>query len=153
MQLIKPLSSRQRAWLLLAGAAAALGGAGPAVASSDTSPPPGGVYPLKPGIYVIQDTGCTDPANAAIRLYDGKGISSAHTHACRAVVRARAGNTFTVDQTCIDAGAGAAPRFKERQAITVSDALTFSQRIGGHDTTYRYCPANQLPAGLTGAAR
>ena len=122
--------------------------AGQVAASVDTSAPPGGVYRLKPGIYVAQGTDCTAPANAAIRQYDGKGLSTAHTRACNAVVRARKGSRYTVDQSCIDAGAGPAPRIVQRQQVVVQDALTFTQTIKGSRTRYAYCPVDQLPAGL-----
>lgn len=68
----------------------------------------GGVYPLKPGIYVQQGTPCSSPPNVAIRQYDGRGISTAHTRACRAKVLSRHGRRYTVEQSCIDAGAGPA---------------------------------------------
>lgn len=135
---------RIAARLALAGACAACG----AWASADTSPRPGGVYRLKPGIYVAGDMGCAAPPNAAIRLYDGKGIGTAHTSACKAKVRKRRGNTYTVDQSCIDAGAGPGPRFVQRQQVVVRDALTFTQVIGRSRTTYRYCPVSDLPPGL-----
>lgn len=122
--------------------------AGQATASVDTSAPPGGVYRLKPGIYVAEGTPCSAPANAAIRQYDGKGISTAHTRACKAVVRSRKGGTYTVDQSCIDAGAGPAPRFVQRQQVRVHDALTFTQTIKGNATRYGYCAPYQLPADL-----
>ncbi|WP_448663814.1 hypothetical protein ACG3SL_03835 [Sphingomonas sp. CJ20] len=109
---------------------------------------PGGVYKLKPGIYVAKGSSCGSPANAAIREYDGRGISTANTHACRARILARKGNSYTVSQSCIDAGAGPAPRREQRQQIRVYDALTFGQAIGGNITTYRYCPVRQLPAGI-----
>jgi hypothetical protein len=51
----------------------------PAWASVDTSPKPGGVYKLKPGIFVAKDVDCGSPPNVALRQYDGKGISTAHT--------------------------------------------------------------------------
>lgn len=122
--------------------------AGQATASVDTSAPPGGVYRLKPGIYVAEGTACGAPANAAIRQYDGKGISTAHTRACKAAVRSRKGSTYTVDQSCIDAGAGPAPRFVQRQQVRVHDALTFTQTIKGNATRYGYCAPYQLPADL-----
>lgn len=122
--------------------------AGQATASVDTSAPPGGVYRLKPGIYVAEGALCSAPANAAIRQYDGKGISTAHTRACKAVVRSRKGGTYTVDQSCIDAGAGPAPRFVQRQQVRVHDALTFTQTIKGNATRYGYCAPYQLPADL-----
>jgi hypothetical protein len=135
--------------------AAVLGAAATAWASVDTSPKPGGVYRLKPGIYVARDSPCETAPNAAIRTYDGKGIGTAHTHACKAVVRSRQGSTYVVDQTCIDAGTGPGKRFTERQRIRVQDALTFTQSFPqsfpqsrGAGTTYRYCPSYQLPAGV-----
>ncbi|WP_296944323.1 hypothetical protein [uncultured Massilia sp.] len=133
--------------------AAALGAASAAVASVDTSPKPGGVYRLKPGIYVNDKVDCGAPANADIRQYDGKGIATAHTRACRVTVRSHKRNTYTVDQSCIDAGAGPAPRRSQRQQVIVQDALTFTQVIGRDRTTYRYCPVYQLPEGLQKAAR
>lgn len=124
-----------------------LAGAGQA-APAGAAPAPGGVYPLMPGMYVAQGSDCAAPPNAALRQYDGKGIGSAHTHACRATVRAHVGKTYTVEQSCIDAGAGPAPRTSERQRIVVRNARTFVQTVGDGDTTYHYCPASRLPADL-----
>lgn len=131
----------------------ALGAATAATASVHTSPKPGGVYRLKPGIYVEKGVACGSAPNAAIRQYDGNGISSAHTRACRARVLSRRGSRYEASQSCIDAGAGPASRFTERQSITVADALTFILKTRGSGTTYRYCPSYMLPAGMRGAAR
>lgn len=105
------------------------------------APKPHGVYPLIPGMYVAQGSDCASAANAALRQYDGKGIGSAHTHACRVVLRAHDGNRYVVDQSCIDAGVGAGPRFSERQTVQVRDARSFVQTIGKEATVYHYCPA------------
>lgn len=137
---MKRFSWLTMALLMLAGVQAS--------ASVDTSAPPGGVYRLKPGIYVAKGADCTAPANAAIRQYDGKGLGTAHTRACKAVVRTRRGSTYTVDQSCIDAGAGPAPRVLQRQQVAVHDALTFTQTIKGQATRYTYCPIDQLPDAL-----
>lgn len=132
---------------------AALLAAGTALANVDTSPRPGGVYRLKPGIYVAKGERCRSPANAVIRQYDRRGISGAHSRACRATILSQRGNRFVVDQSCIDAGAGPAPRSTERQTVIVRDALTFTQITRGAGTTYQYCPIDQLPAGLRNAVR
>jgi hypothetical protein len=124
-----------------------------AMASADTSRKPGGVYLLKPGIFVAKGASCREPANASIREYDGRGISTAHTRSCIARVATRKGNVFNVSQSCIDAGAGPAPRVTEKQTVTVQDALTFSMGRGRSATTYRYCPIDQLPADLRTRAR
>jgi hypothetical protein len=131
-------------FIALAGMAALSG----ASASVDRSPPPGGVYKLKPGIYVAKNTPCGDAPNAAIRRYDGVGISDAHSRACKARIVSRRGKTFVVNQSCIDAGAGPAPRVTERQTITIRDALTFALGAGRSQATYRYCPPNMLPKGV-----
>jgi hypothetical protein len=127
--------------------------AGPTAASVDTSAKPGGIYRLKPGIYVQKGVDCAEPSNAAIRRYDGRGVSDPHTRACRARVLARRGTTYTVEQSCIDAGSGPAPRTTERQVVRVSDALTFTIRTRGSGTTYRYCPVYMLPPDLRSTAR
>lgn len=126
--------------------------AGIAAASADTTPKPGGVYRLKPGIYVAQGSECSAPPNAAIRQYDGKGISTAHTRSCKAKVTKRQGKKYTVEQSCIDAGIGTAPRRIQRQQVTVDNALNFQQNIAGNVTKYRYCPIYELPADLRKAA-
>lgn len=133
--------------------AALAGIAAPAAGSVDRSPKPGGVYRLKPGIYVQRDVDCGSPPNAALRRYDGRGISGAHTRECQARVLSRRGATYTVDQSCIDAGSGPAPRTVERQVVTVPDALTFTMRTRGPATTFRYCPASMLPRDLRAYAR
>lgn len=141
---MKQLQWKILGWLLLACV--------PASASVDTSAPPGGVYRLKPGIYVAKGSDCASPANAAILAYDGKGLSGAHSRACKVTVRSRQGNRavtrYIVDQSCIDAGAGPAPRSTQRQQVTVRDALHFTQTIKGRATSYAYCPVDQLPEGL-----
>lgn len=133
--------------------ALSLGMAATALASADMSPKPGGVYQLKPGIYVAKGSDCGSPANAAIRQYDGKGLSTAHTRACKVTVKSRKRSTYTVDQSCIDAGAGPAPRVVQRQQVVVQDALTFTQVIRGDRTTYQYCPVYQLPKDLQKALK
>lgn len=125
----------------------------PAIASVDRSPKPGGVYRLKPGIYVQKGVSCASAPNGAIRQYDGRGISDPHSRACRARVLARKRDRYTVMQSCIDAGAGPAPRVSQRQTVTVPDALTFTIQTRGPATTYRYCPASMLPADLKGAVK
>ena len=117
-------------------------------ASVDRSPQPGGVYRLKPGIFVKEGVPCSSAPNVAIRRYDGHGISTAHTRACRARVISRRGDRLSVSQSCISAGAGRAPRTTERQVVRVVDALTFIQATGGPEATYRYCPASMLPSGI-----
>lgn len=126
--------------------------AGVAHASVDPSPKPGGVFRLKPGVYVAKGETCEAPSDASVRQYDGKGIGTAHTSDCKAIVRARKGTRYTVDQACHAADPGVRPGRTVRQQIRVQDALTFTQTIAGASTTYRYCPVYQLPAALRSRA-
>lgn len=141
----KTAPARQR-WILAILLLAAAGMAG-------ASPKPGGVYRLKPGIYVAAGSECGAPANAAIRRYDGKGISTAHTQACKAKVLKRRGRHYTVSQSCLDAGPRSTSRRIQHQEVTVKNAQTFTQDIAGNVTTYHYCPVGRLPPDLRKAAR
>src|SRR3546814_17557781 len=85
--------------------------------------------------------------NAAIRRYDGRAISDAHSRGCRARVLNRKGDHYTVMQSCVGAGAGAAKQVSQRQTVTVSDALTFTLQTRGPGKTYPYCPASILQIG------
>jgi hypothetical protein len=127
-----------------------------ASADVDRSPAPGGIYKLKPGIFVAEGANCADPANAQIRLYDGRGISTAHTRACSARILSKKakgrGRIFKVVQSCIDAGAGPGKGFTDRQTVYVRDALTFTM-TSASSTTYHYCPIDQLPVDLRGSAQ
>ena len=99
---------------------AAVGGA---TASSDASTTGlGGTLPLKSGVYVGAETSCGSPPNAAIRIYDGVGISGSPTHASRTTVLSRVGTIHRVSQSCIDAPSGSYRRTAERQTVVVRGA-------------------------------
>lgn len=108
----------------------------------------GGVLPLKHGIFVSADIDCGDPPNAALRRYDGQGLSGAHTHACQIKVLARRGASYDIEQSCIDAGQGPGPRSTEAATIDIQDNLTFTLKRGGAGENFRYCAASMLPPGL-----
>ena len=116
-----------------------------ATASEDRSPKPGGIFKLKPGIYVDQRSTCGDPANAAIRSYDGKGIATSSTHGCRARITDRNGKSLGISQSCTNLGSGPAGQIIERFRITIENALEFTISINTKASTYRYCPPEQLP--------
>ncbi|PZR36226.1 MAG: hypothetical protein DI526_04540 [Caulobacter segnis] len=107
-----------------------------------------GVLPLEHGFFVASGVDCGDPPNAAIRKYDGQGLNGAHTRACQITVLAKQGTTYDVEQSCIDAGSGPAPRSSERLAIEVRDRRSFTLKRGQEGEAFRYCPAALLPPGL-----
>ena len=121
---------------------------GCALASADYTPKPGGVFPLKPGVFVAKGQDCADPANAGIRIYDGKGIHGSATHACVAKVIKTTGKRYIFDQSCIDTSAGDGPRVVARESILIQDALTFVAGEGVKATSFTYCPASELPSWL-----
>ena len=108
----------------------------------------GGALPLKHGIFVSGDSSCGDPPNAALRRYDGKGLSDAHSHACQIKVLAQHGASYDIEQSCIDAGQGPAPRSVERATVAIQDNLTFTLKGDGDAETFRYCAASMLPPSL-----
>ncbi|WP_161956797.1 hypothetical protein [Sphingosinithalassobacter portus] len=107
-----------------------------------------GVLPLERGIYVQEGTACGDPPNAAIRIYDGSGLSGSATHACHARILSHDGERYTVDESCIDTPSGAGRRTTERQTITVADALTFTLATRHDSARFRFCPPVELPGFL-----
>ena len=119
-----------------------------ATASEDRSPKPGGIFKLKPGIYVDQRSTCGDPANAAIRSYDGKGIATSSTHGCRARITDRNGKSLGISQSCTNLGSGPAGQIIERFRITIENTLEFTISRNTRASTYRYCPPEQLPEGF-----
>ena len=133
---------------LLLAAAASVIAAGAAFASVDTSGKPGGIVPLKPGLYVAKGSTCKDPPNAAIRDYDRRSFATSSSRECHARVVARRGSTYRIEQSCVDAGRGPAPRVGDRFSVSVENALTFELHRGSSVTEYRYCPIYQLPKGV-----
>jgi hypothetical protein len=130
----------------LVGAAAFLCAA-PSGADPDRSPRPGGVYLLKPGIFVAKRASCTKPPRGAIRFYDGKGINPFPPRGCVARViskkRSGYGSLYVVRQSCTMGGTS----FVERQVLDIPDALNFTVRSEGN-AAYRYCPIHELPERL-----
>lgn len=107
-----------------------------------------GVLPLERGFFVASGVDCGSPPNAAIRKYDGEGLSGAHTRACLITVLAKQGAAYHVEQSCIDAGSGPAPRSSERLVIEVHDKRSFTLQHGREGETFHYCPTDLLPPGL-----
>ncbi len=107
-----------------------------------------GVLPLVPGVYVLRDSDCRSPANAAIRIYTGRGISGSATRDCRATITSRKDGAFAVDQSCIDTYSR--KRITETQSIRVEDARHFSLREGNEKSTssFQLCPKGVAPEDL-----
>jgi SET domain-containing protein len=63
-------------------------------------------------------------------------------------VLSKRGSTYEVDQSCIDAGSGSAPRSSERQTITIANNLEFTLRREAGTQRFKYCAASMLPPGV-----
>lgn len=116
------------------------------------APPPGpapaappDALPLQHGVYVMAGGDCTAPSNAGLRFYDGHGISGTATHACEAIVRSRQGDTYGVDQSCVDTPAGNGPRTVESQTVTIHDRRSFTLATGRGTGRFTHCPDDVVP--------
>lgn len=114
---------------------------------------PRGALPLEPGVYVMAGSDCSAPSNAGLRFYDGVGISGTATHDCRAIVASREGDTYTIDQSCIDTPAGDGPRTIEPQTVTVHDARTFTVVTADDASRFTRCDDDAVPGYLRDRAR
>jgi hypothetical protein len=117
------------------------------VRPASPAPPPVSL-PLTPGVYVDEAQTCADPAFAGLRTFDGRGIGSAHTRACRATIASKSGSAYVIDNSCLDAGSGPADRSSERLNVTIHDRSHFSVRTAAGAGRYRLCPVAELPAAL-----
>ena len=98
--------------------------------------------PLTPGVYVIEGTSCENPANAAWRVWDGKGLSGSSTRACRAEVLSHSGDTYRLRNSCENTYDGS--RTDETLAITVTDQVHFTTE----GVAFASCSTAQVPAAL-----
>lgn len=110
--------------------------------------------PLKRGTYVTDSASCKNPALADIQVFDGAGFSGAHSHDCKATVRQQNGLMFVVENTCVGAGTGDAPKWTERDTIIVQDDEHYQKKVSDDTspTALKYCPADQLPPSLRSPA-
>ncbi|GEM_PF-3066678 len=164
----KPLPDTMRrlalpclAGMLLAGCGDAAPGQGtqPAGDASPVPPPTASATPsreaadLRVGVFVLEDSDCSDPANAAIRIHDGQGISGSATRDCRMTVRtstpASSPGRYEVDQSCIDTYDG--ERRTEQQVLEIAAPDRFTLTTPHGAGTYRLCPDLQI-ADLLGTA-
>ena len=102
--------------------------------------------PLDSGVYVAEGISCANPPNAALRVYDGTGLSGSATKDCRTTVKSKSGDTYTTDNSCIDT-------YSSKRTVT---ALQVTIPDRGHvrvvraegTQNFRLCPANEVPTDL-----
>lgn len=101
-----------------------------------------GTIPLTPGVYVVEGSSCENPANAAWRIWNGRGLSGSSTRACRAEVLSRSGDTYRLRNSCENTYDGS--RTDETLAITVTDQVHFTTE----GVAFASCSTAQVPAAL-----
>ena len=106
------------------------------------------VLPLTKGTYVSSSETCADPSFAGLRTFDGLGLAGAHTRECLARIVERVGSVYTVDNSCIDAGSGPAPRSTERLTLAITAPDAFVVRSGSSSARYKLCAQDELPKAL-----
>lgn len=106
-----------------------------------------GPLPLRRGVYVRAGTGCGSPPNAAIRIYNGAGLSGSATRDCRATISSQDGNRYRVDQSCENTYDG--KRTSELQSISVPDDQSFSM----DGASFERCADGTAPAELEKLSR
>jgi hypothetical protein len=107
--------------------------------------------PLVVGTYVRDEFACRDAPFAAIKDFDGRAVSGAHSSDCDTVVLRRRGSTFTTTTTCKAEGDGTPMQpFTQVQTVQVLSSRRFvvtpTKAKPTARATFRLCgPLNHVP--------
>lgn len=107
----------------------------PAGALADT-------LPLPRGAYVRADASCTDPPNAVLRDFNGRGIGSSKAGQCRGRLLRRDGRRYVLRQDCVQYGGPDRRRAVERVAVRIDGAASYTDLADGR--RYRWCRGLRL---------
>jgi hypothetical protein len=103
--------------------------------------------PLEHGVYIQKAFACKGAPNAAVRVWDGVGLSGAHSSHCTSRIVSRTATTFTMSTTCAALGDGSPQPSGVAEEFTLSSvsktAFVMSRR---HERgiAYRRCSAGAL---------
>jgi hypothetical protein len=101
--------------------------------------------PLNRGEYVLESTNCGDAPNAAILIWDGVGLSGAHSTGCTSQITRRADRRYAVSTVCKAQGDGtpnAVGTKGEYLIVTRTSSTRFSAITPtGVEMAYRWCSA------------
>lgn len=92
-------------------------------------------------------TSCANPANAAFRIFDGRGLSGSTTRDCRATANSSDGNRWQVNQSCVDTYSGQRTSQPQTLAFGTDGYFTLAE-AGESAQTYRLCPVGEVPSYL-----
>lgn len=99
---------------------------------------------LKRGVFVREPYKCENAPNAAIRAWDGVGLSGAHSGKCATRVLSQHGRQFQVSTACSASGDGAPDTSGYAEALFLtrqSDTRFVISKAGQPEGTYRWCNA------------
>jgi len=103
----------------------------------EAAPIAGDVLPLTRGVYVLAGVQCADPPNAALLVFDGRGISGSATRDCRTSPIKPQGQNLQINQSCVDTQDG--KRRSVRQMIQLQGFEAFAFVTRWDTTAYRLC--------------
>ena len=109
-------------------------------AGPDTEP-----LPVKHGVYVRKAVSCQGAPNAAILVWDGIGLSGAHSSKCTSRIVSRNGSTFKMTTACSAMGDGSpdSSGFTEELMVSSVSKTSFVIARGSQPgIAYRWCSAD-----------
>lgn len=115
----------------------------PATAPDDAAAPVAAAgpieLPLPEGVYVKQGVSCQQPPQTAFRIYDGSGIGSHTTRACRLTFEESDGETFRGENSCENVVYGL--RTDTRLSVQILGPESFRLvEFGAVEGDFRLCP-------------
>ena len=107
-----------------------------------------GLPALQHGIYVAKPYPCKGAPNAAIRQWDGKGLSGAHSSQCTTRVLSRTGATYKLSTSCAAMGDGTpdSSGFKDVLTLTRRSMVSFDliQPTATEQLAFRWCSVKDV---------
>jgi hypothetical protein len=107
--------------------------------------------PLVVGTYVCDEFACHDAPFAAIKDFDGRSFSGAHSSGCDTVVLGRQGSRYATRTTCMAQGDGTPMQpFTQLQTVSVLSSKRFvvtpTKAASAARAAYRLCGSlNRVP--------
>lgn len=103
--------------------------------------------PLRPGVYVVEGSACSSPANAEFRVFDGTDLSGSAMRDCTPQAVSFAAGTYTITQSCVYSYTSRRSDFTETLTIPSADRF-----VSDDGQAFRLCPGDALPDSLQDAA-
>lgn len=98
---------------------------------------------IKRGVYVQEQSSCKEAPNAATLVWDGKGLSGAHSSGCTSSVVSHESSHVVIATSCAALGDGSpAPEtFRQKNIFTRLSRSKLALANEAQPVTYRCCAA------------